>query len=223
MTIRTLTRTAGVALFVAAVVAAATTAAEIVTSPYNPTVSLYALDGPVHLVKYIAMLALLVSLPAAYVAQLQTAGKLGLAGLVLVLTGVGLAGTPYNVIELTLSPSLSVAEASAAWEAIWTDAVLLGVASGIGFLAFIIGLVAFGIASRRSEGAFRRAGTISLLALGLAVAQLFAMDVLPAVIPHPPTWLMLGLAAYGWATIRGATTADLRTAARALTPAPERA
>jgi hypothetical protein len=220
MTERSTYRLAGGAMIAAAVLAAGATAAELLTAPYNPTVSLYALDGPVHLVKYLAMLTLLVTLPAAYVAQRATAGRLGLVGLVLLLLGLGLAGTPYNVQEMSLSPSLSVAEANAAWEQMMSEGVLLGIAGGLGFLGVIIGIVAFGIASRRAGGAFRRAGTISLVSLVVAIVHIFAMDALPSFIPHPPTWLVLGLAAYGIALWREAVRASAPAAGRAFVTGP---
>lgn len=208
MSNQTLARIAGMTILVAAVLAAAMTAAELFTSPYNPYVSLYALDGPVHLVKYVAMLALLVALPVAYVAQRPTAGRLGFVGLILILAGLSLAVTPYNVMEMSLTPSLSIAEANAKWEALWSEATLLGVMGGIGFLAVIIGVVSFAIASRRARGAFRRAGNASLIGFGLGFASMFLGSLLPGVVPHGPTWILLGLAAYGIAVLRATATAD---------------
>jgi hypothetical protein len=94
MSNQALARIAGMTILVAAVLAAAMTAAELVTSPYNPHVSLYALDGPVHLVKYVAMLALLVALPVAYVAQRPTAGRLGFVWLFLINAALSDEATP---------------------------------------------------------------------------------------------------------------------------------
>lgn len=202
MSEQTLSPIAGMTILVAAVLAAAMSAVELVTSPYNPHVSLYALNGPVHLAKYVAVLALLVALPAAYVAQRTTAGRLGFVGLVLILAGLGLAGTPYNVMEMSLAPSLSIAEANAAWEALWSEATLLGVIGGIGFLGVIIGVVSFAIASRRADGAFRRAANASLIGFGVGFASMFLEALLPGLIPHSPTWILLGLAAYGVAVLR---------------------
>ena len=202
MSAQALTRTSGITILVAAVLAAAMTAAELVTSPYNPYVSLYAINGPVHLLKYVAMLALLVALPAAYVGQRATARRLGFVGLILVLGGLGLAGTPYNVMEMSLSPSLSTTEANAAWEALWAEAMLLGIMGLVGFLAVIVGVVTFAIASRRAGGAFRRAGHASLIGLGVGVASMFLGSAFPGVVPHPPTWILLGLSAYGVAVVR---------------------
>lgn len=202
MSEQTLSRIAGMTILVAALLGAAMTAVELVTSPYNPYVSLYALDGPVHLAKYVAMLTLLVALPAAYIEQRTTAGRLGLVGLVLVLAGLGLASTPYNVMEMSLAPSLSIAEANAEWEALWSEATLLGVMAGIGFLAVIIGVVSFAIASRRAGGAFRRAGNASLTGLGVGFASMFLSSLFPGVVPYGPTWILLGLAAYGVAVLR---------------------
>lgn len=201
MTGTTLTRIAGGTIIAAAVLAAIVTAAEIVTAPYNAQPVLVAWDAPAHLVKYLAMLALLVSLPAAFVVQRATAGRLGLAGLVLILFGLGAAGTPYNVLEMTLDSSQPTATLQATWEQLWNNP-LLGATAGIGFLGIMIGIVMFAVASRRAGGAFRSASTASLISLGIAVVQMFAMDALPSVIPHGPTWLLLGLGAYGVAVAR---------------------
>ena len=207
MSEQTLSRIAGTTILLAGPLAAAMTALELVTSPYNPYVWLYALDGPVHLAKYVAMLALLVALPAAFVMQRASAGRLGFVGLVLVLAGLGIAGTPYNIVEMGLSPSLSIAEANAAWDALWSEATLLGVMGGIGLLATIVGIVSFALASRRGGGAFRRAGNASLIGLAVGFATIFLGSLLPGVVPYGPTWILLGLAAYGLAVLRATGTA----------------
>jgi hypothetical protein len=201
MTDATLRRIAGAAIVTAAVTAAAMTAAEIVTAPYNPQGTLLALDGPVHLVKYLAMLALLVSLPAAFVVQRRTAGRLGFAGLVLILFGLGAAGTPYNVLEMTLDPSRPIPALQATWNEL-TNNALLGAIGGVGFLGVIVGIVLFALASRRAGGTLRSAANVSLVGLGATFVRGLAMAAMPGVIPHPPTWLLLGLAAYGVAVLR---------------------
>lgn len=201
MTDATLRRIAGAAIVTAAVTAAAMTAAEIVTAPYNPQGTLLALDGPVHLVKYLAMLTLLVSLPAAFVVQRATAGRLGFAGLVLILFGLGAAGTPYNVLEMTLDPSQPIPVLRATWDQL-TNPALLGATAGIGLLGFVVGIIAFALASRRAGGAVRFAATVSLISLGVGVLRLVVIDAVPGVIPHPTTWFLLGFAAYGVAVLR---------------------
>jgi hypothetical protein len=197
----TLRRIAGAAIVTAAVTGAAMTAAEIVTAPYNPHATLLAWDGPVHLVKYLAMLTLLVSLPAAFVVQRASAGRLGFAGLVLILFGLGTAGTPYNVLEMTLDPSQPIPALRATFDQL-TSSGLLGVTAGIGFLGVMVGIILFALASRRAGGVVRTAATVSLISLGVALLRVIAMDALPGVIPHPPTWMLLGLAAYGIAVLR---------------------
>lgn len=201
MTDATLRRIAGGAIVTAAVTAAAMTAAEIVTAPYNPQGTLLAWDAPVHLVKYLAMLTLLVSLPAAFVIQRATAGRLGFAGLVLILFGLGAAGTPYNVLEMTLDPSQPIPTLQATWDQL-TSSELLSATGGIGFLGVMVGIIAFALASRRAGGVVRSAASVSLIGLGVAFVTLFVMGALPGVIPHPPTWMLLGLAAYGIAVLR---------------------
>jgi H+/Cl- antiporter ClcA len=66
----------------------------------------------------------------------------------------------------------------------------------------VIGIVLFALASRRAGGVVRSAAAVSLISLGVAFGQLFVMDVLPSLVPHPPTWLLLGFAAYGVAVLR---------------------
>lgn len=201
MTGTTLTRIAGGTIIAAAVLAAIITAAELVTAPYNPLATLIAWDAPLHLVKYLAMLTLLVSLPAAFVVQRATAGRLGFVGLVLILFGLGAAGTPFNVLEMTLDPSQPIPALRATWDQLTSNA-LLGMSGGIGFLGFIVGIIAFAVSSRRAGGRLRSAATASLIGLGVAFVQSFVMDALPGVVPHPPTWMLLGLAAYGVAVWR---------------------
>ncbi len=201
MTDATLRRIAGAAIVIAAVTGSAMTAAEIVTAPYNPQGTLLALDGPVHLVKYLAMLTLLVSLPAAFVVQRATAGRLGLAGLVLILFGLGAGGTPYNVLEMTLDPSQPILVLRATWDQL-TQPALLRATAGIGLLSLMIGIVAFALASRRAGGPVRFAATVSLIFFGVGVMRLVVIDALPGVIPHPTTWILLGFAAYGVAVLR---------------------
>jgi hypothetical protein len=197
----TLRRIAGAAIVTAAVTGAAMTAAEIVTAPYNPHATLLAWDGPVHLVKYLAMLTLLVSLPAAFVVQRATAGRLGFAGLVLMLFGLGTAGTPYNVLEMTLDPSQPTSALRATFDQL-TSSGLLSATAGIGFLGVMVGIIAFALASRRAGGVVRSAASVSLIGLGVAFVTIFVIGALPGVIPHPPTWMLLGLAAYGVAVLR---------------------
>jgi hypothetical protein len=201
MTDATLRRIGGAAIVIAAITGAAMTAAEILTAPYNPQATFLAWDGLVHLVKYLAMLTLLVSLPAAFVVQRATAGRLGFAGLVLILFGLGAAGTPYNVLEMTLDPSQPITALQATFKQL-SNTTLLGVAGGIGFLAVLVGIIFFALASRRTGGTLRSAANVSLIGLGAAFVRGLAMDAMPGVIPHPPTWLLLGLGAYGVAVLR---------------------
>jgi hypothetical protein len=201
MTDATLRRIGGAAIVIAAVTGAAMTAAEIVTAPYIPQATLLAWDGPVHLVRYLAMLALLVSLPAAFVIQRATAGRLGFAGLVLILFGLGTAGTPYNVLEMTLDPSQPIPALRGTWDQLTNNALIVLIGR-IGFPAVIVGIVCFALASRRAGGVLRTAATVSLIGLGATFVRGFLMAAVPGVIPHPPTWLLLGLAAYGVAVLR---------------------
>lgn len=222
MTDRTLKRITGWAIVTAAVIGAAMTAAEIVTAPYNPLATLVAWDGPVHLVKYLAMIALLVALPAAFVVQRGSAGRLGFAGLLLILFGLGASGTPYNVLEMTLDPSLPVPTLQATWDAL-TNNVWIGAIGGIGFLAVVIGIVAFALASRRAGGVFRSAGIVSLVSLGISVVHVIVMELLPSAVPHPPTWLLLGFAGYGVAVLRAESSPRAATTPSDLAGSPARA
>lgn len=201
MTDAALRRIAGTSIITAAVIAAAMTAAEIITAPYNPQGTLVAWDGPVHLVKYLAILTLLVSLPAAFLVQRASAGRLGFAGLALILFGLGAGGAPYNILEMTLDPSQPIPALRATWDEL-TSSALLGAAGGLGLVAFLTGIIAFGLASRRAGGTVRVAALVSLVALGVGFLRLVIIDALPGVIPHPTTWIMLGLAAYGFAVLR---------------------
>jgi len=201
MTDATLRRIGGATIVIAAVTGAVMTVAELVTAPYNLHATLLAWDGPVHLVKYLAMLTLLISLPVALVVQRATAGRLGFAGLVLVLFGLGTSGTPYNVLEMTLDPSQPIPTVQATWDQL-TSHPLLSVTAGLGFLGAIVGIILFALASRRAGGAVRSAASMSLIGLGAAFVTIFVMNALPGLVPHPPTWLLLGLAAYGVAVLR---------------------
>jgi hypothetical protein len=115
------------------------------------------------------------------------------------------------VLEMTLDPSQPITALQATFKQL-SNTTLLGVTGGIGFLAVLVGIILFALASRRAGGVLRSAAMVSLVGLGATFVRGVVMEALPGVIPHPPTWLLLGLAAYGVAVLRVASRSEAAVA-----------
>lgn len=177
---------------------AVTTALEVVTAPYSPTVTLYSANGVVHAVKVLAVLTFAwgaLALGARVRARLGAVGPKALPALAI---GTLLGALPYSVVEALLDPGLSVAAADNRLDTIYDEQVWIGVLASLAMPLLLFGIVALGVSTLRRHALPAWAPQLSLATIPVAVAAgvLGASD-LP--VPHPPAWLFLGLAAYGLA------------------------
>ena len=177
---------------------AVTTALEVVTAPYSPEVRWFSLNGPVHVAKVAAIVVLAVGL-AGWSRVLARAGRRATA----IATGAIAGGTvvgavPYSVVEATLDGGLAPAAANAELERAYAEHGWIGVASSIALPVTVLALVAVGVLVLRSRLLPAWAPLTSLAMVPVAVLAGVLNDAGWAV-PHPPAWLFLGLAAYGWA------------------------
>ena len=181
---------------------ASTTALEILTAPYSDWVSLYPANGLVHVAKVVAVIAFLVGL-----ARWRAGRDLGGAGTVatwLVTVGVACAALPYSVVEAVLPWSLPAAVAEARLEE-WYDgpAAFVGALAAPALPVIVLGLVLLHVVALRRRLAPPWVPVLNLLCLPLAVAAgVLGQEGAGLPVPHPPTWLFLGLACYGLATAR---------------------
>jgi hypothetical protein len=213
MTLRSLYQIAAVTIIAGSVVGALATAAELATAPYSPNVSLYEWNAAVHVIKYVAMLLLIIGLPVVLAVQVPKIGIAALLGLFGIVAGIGLAGTPYNVLEIAIDPSFGVPEARAFLDRANSAPVAYGLMAMIGFLSLIAGSITFGISSWRARVLPGWAPRLALLGLGIAFAEDFFLPTsLAGVVPHGPTWILLGIAAYGaglWSMVSSPESASI--------------
>ena len=179
---------------------AGTTALEVLTSPYSPAVRYYAVNGAVHVAKVASVLVLtagLLLLASRLRAPLgrMGAGAMGAVGL------ATLGAVPYSLAEATLDSGLTPAAASDRLDALYADHVWIAGAGMVALPVIVLGIVTLAVAVLRRRALPGWAPVVSLLAIPAAVLAGVAGDAeLP--VPHPPTWLFLGLTAYGIAVLR---------------------
>lgn len=203
MTNNTLYRLSGIALAIGALVGSITTVLELIVSPYNPHGSLLSLNAPVHAARYVAGLVLLIGLTGVYLRQRERIGKLGFFGFLGLFFGFALAGMPYTVIEFTMDPSLSQAEAAAYLDRTYENTLAFQILAGPGFLMFLLGTILFAIGTLRANVLPRWTGWLGLASLAVGIVSLFLAELLPGLVPHPPAWMLLGLIGYGYAVAAG--------------------
>ncbi len=180
---------------------AVTTALELVTAPYSPTVSAYPLNGAVHVAKVAAVLAFAVGF-AVLAGDLLRRGERLAAGAAGVLAGGTVLGAaPYSAVEALVSPALSPAAAEAELEATYAAHPWIGAVSSIALPLVVLSLLVFAVVALRHGLVPAWAPAASLAAVPLAVlAGVLGGAGWP--VPHPPAWLFLGVAAYGVALSR---------------------
>jgi hypothetical protein len=180
---------------------AATTALEVLTSPYSPDVRAFWLNGPVHVAKVLAILALAAGL-LSWARSLAREGQrvpAVAAGLLAAATVVG-AG-PYSVVEAALDDGLTPTAASARLDDIYADQAWVIAASSVALPVLLLALVALAVVVLGRRLLPRWAPLASLASLPVAVlAGVLTEAGWP--LPHPPAWVFLGLAAYGAALVR---------------------
>jgi hypothetical protein len=184
---------------------AATTALEVLTSPYSPAVAAYPLNGFVHLAKVAALLSVTVGLLLLASRLRPRLGRVGTGAMGAV--GVAALGAvPYSLAEATLDGGLPPAAANDRLDAIYADHVWIAGAGMVALPLILLGIVTLGVVVLRRRALPAWAPIASLLAVPAAVLAGVAGDAgLP--VPHPPTWLFLGLSAYGIALLRRTTRA----------------
>jgi len=192
---------------------ALTTALEVVTAPYSAAVSLYAINGVVHIVKVAAVVAFICGLVGFWV---HLRDRLGLTGSIAVwaLVVATLIGpVPYSLVEASLDPSLAPAAASAQLEAIYAANGWIGALATVALLLVLISIVTLAVVILRRGVLPAWAPILSLAAIPVALAAGVVAFSAGLPIPHPPAWIFLGLASYGpaLALTRGVTSSTVRT------------
>ncbi len=186
-----------------------TTALEVFTAPYSTAVSLYQLNGVVHMVKVVALVMFVIGL----LGVLAHGGyRLGLVG-----KGAGLAlagattlgAVPYTVIESSMDPGLTPAAADARLEAIYADHVWVGVLASVAMPIIVLSVVTLAVVVMRRRLLPIWAPLCSLLAIPVAIVAIVISESTGVALPHPPAWIFLGLASYA-AAARAADGASRR-------------
>jgi hypothetical protein len=186
-----------------ALAVAGTTALEVLTSPYSPAVRFYPLNGAVHVGKVAAVLILTAGLLLLSTRLRSRLGRVGTGAMGAV--GVAALGAvPYSLAEATLDGGLSPAAANDRLDAIYADHFWIAGAGMVALPVILLGIVTLAVVVLRRRVLPAWASVTSLLAIPAAVLAGIAGDAgLP--VPHPPTWLFLGLSAYGIALLRWTT------------------
>jgi hypothetical protein len=186
---------------------ALTTALEVLTAPYSPAVSAYPLNGAVHAAKVLALVLLVAGLVGLvrFLADVGARLGAGATGALAVATAVG--AIPYSVVEATLDTGLAPAAADARLEQIHAEQAWIGTAASVALPLTVLSVVVLGVVVLRRRLLPAWAPIASLVAIPVAVAAGVLGDA-GWVLPHPPAWLFLGLAAYGPALARSAAPVD---------------
>ena len=186
---------------------AGTTALEVVTAPYSSTVAAYSLNGPVHVAKVVSVVVLVVGL-AGLVGFLRGARErlaAAAAGTLAVATMAG--AVPYSVVEATLDPGFAPAAADARLEQIHLEQAWIGTTASIALPLVVLAVLVLAVAVLRRRVLPTWAPIASLTAVPVAVVA-GVLGEAGWVLPHPPAWLFLGVAAYGPALARAAAPAE---------------
>jgi hypothetical protein len=175
---------------------AATTALEVVTAPYGEAVSAYPLNGAVHVLKVVAALAFAAGL-VAWLRQLRAQGE----RVAPIAAGVLAAGTlaavvPYSLVEAFLDPGLEPAAANDRLDAIHADQPWIGGVASAALPLIVLSVLTLAVVALRHRLVPAWAPIASLAAVPVAVLAGVAGEA-GWPVPHPPTWLLLGLACYG--------------------------
>lgn len=194
---------------------AITTALEVVTAPYSSAVSLYQLNGVVHMAKVAALIAFvagLLGVLAHWGDRLRLVGR----GAGLALAAATLAGAvPYTFIESSLDPGLTAAAANARLDAIYDDHAWVGILASVAMPIIVLSVLTLAIVVHRRRLLPIWAPVANLLSVPFSIAVMVVSESTGVALPHPPVWIFLGLAMYG-----GAILASDRSARRELYTQP---
>ncbi len=176
---------------------AVTTALEVVTAPYSSAVSLYELNGVVHMVKVGALVAFAVGLLGVLAHYKDRLGRVGQgAGLALAVATV-IGAVPYTFIEASLDPGLTAAAANARLDAIYDDHVWVGVLASVAMPILVLSVLTLAVVVIRRQLLPIWAPVANLLSVPFSIAVMVVSESTGVALPHPPVWIFLGLAMYG--------------------------
>ena len=175
---------------------ALTTALEVLTAPYSAHVVAYPLNGAVHVLKILAVAAFVAGMAGYLVRFRERLGVIGLIAGGALAVGTFLAG-PYNLAEVSLDGSLSAVAANAQLQAIYAAQPWITQVSSVALPAVLLGIVVFGIVALRRRLFPTWAPVFSLATIPIAFGAAILSFEAGLPVPHPPTWLFLGLAGYG--------------------------
>lgn len=188
---------------------AVTTSLEVITSPYSAHVSAFGLNGPVHLLKVVAIAVFVAGMSGLL---LRFRGQLGVVGSLAAGTlaiGTVVGALPYSLAEASLDPSGAPAQANVELEALYAAQPWIGEASQIAMPILLLAIIVFGVVALRRRFFPAWAPLVSLVTIPLAIGAAILGETTGLPLPHPPAWLFLGLSGYGLAmlspevTVRG--------------------
>lgn len=189
---------------------AITTALEVATAPYSSAVSAYELNGPVHLVKVAAVLALVVGLMGFRARLRDRLGRVGAAAAATLAVAMPLGAVPYSIAEATLDPSLPPATANEQLDALYATHTWIGTLAMVALPLILLSIVVLGVVVLRRHAVPAWSAVVSLAAIPVGVAAGVLAEA-GLLLPHPPAWIFLGLAAYGPALARAGAATDRST------------
>jgi hypothetical protein len=181
-----------------------TTALEVLTAPYSPSVSAFPLNPAVHVAKVVAVALLVVGLAGLARVLAGAGARAGAwaAGVLAVAAAVG--AVPYSVVEATLDGGLDPAVADGRLEQIHAEQAWIGTTASVALPVTVLAAVVLAVVLLRRRLLPVWAPIASLVAIPVAVLAGVLGEAGWSLLPHPPAWLFLGLAAYGPALARGA-------------------
>lgn len=174
---------------------AVTTAAEVLTASYSAHVVLYEINPAMHVIKVLAALVFVVGMLALAARHHKVLGRSGSAAAVALATGTAAGAIPYSLVEATMSPRTSPAEAAAyldrAYEA---ELAWVGYLASAAMLLLFLGLVTLAVVGLRQRLLPRWRLLVGLAAIPLSVIAAVLGETTGLPVPHPPAWLFACLA-----------------------------
>lgn len=179
-----------------ALAVAATTSAELVTSPYSPWVSAYGLNPAVHVGKAVGILCFAMALLTLGMLERERLGRWGIGACGVLSLGTIAGALPYTLVETFLPTNVPPGRAERLLEEIYTAQPWIGVVSSVVLPLIVLSIVTLAVVCLR-----RRLGpwwvpVLSVLLVPTAIAAVAAGNAYDFPVPHPPAWLFAGLAGY---------------------------
>ena len=175
------------------------TAAEVLTAPYSDAVLAYPLNPAVHLVKVIGIFAFATGLIVLARAERHLLGPWGLGATALLAVATVAGATPYSVIEATLPTNVTATVADRQLETIYVDQPWIGIVASLAMPLIVLSIGVLGVIALRRRIGPRWVPVLSLASIPLAVSLAAVGENTGLAVPHPPTWLFLGLSGYALA------------------------